>query len=586
MALSSQIRILDLLPYDHSGPDGPIRCETRVVALSDEPVYEALSYRWGSEGDRRAIIIASRQASVTANLYAALLRLRLHNATRSLWIDQLCINQEDMDEKVSQVHLMGHIYSYCTRCLIWLDELDASISLDDAKAALEILAWVANQNLPTPSCVQSLNAARGPIKALTSIGVAEHPWWNRIWTVKEVILPPRKTFVWGPLQIDWETLSQCADARISRGLPWELDELGARTDIDIEGSLRWLLVNVLWINRANVVRDVPIQTVMKWRSRKATDPRDKIFGLLGLLPSDMEMPHTHKCDYKTPAAQVYCAFTLDMILHEQNLVPLVNEPRAPPGAGTVGLPRWATDMDSVILYQVDTFYRLWGYHEYDACAERKLDTTALSNAAAEPEFHMRVLGLTGVMVDTVEVIGVTILLTPRAPAEAARPFGEIAETLRSWMEMARQFHQRLYGGLNREQFEEAFYRVLLSNRIRDVNQFVVRLPSTDDLAATSEFVRTASGLINDMPFWARYVGNQTFFITKSGMMGMGHLETEPGDEVWVFDGGAMPFTIRPREGGNDDDFDFVGCCYAHNIMEGQVYNDEKTSASRRTVRVY
>ncbi|KAG6357523.1 hypothetical protein INS49_013400 [Diaporthe citri] len=590
MLPSNHIRILDLLPAGSDGLKAPIKCVTRIVALSDEPVYEALSYWWGTDRGRRFITVGNELTSVTASLHAALFRLRHHSETRALWIDQLCINQEDTDEKSSQVRLMGHIYSHCTRCLVWLDELESGIKSDDAKGALEICAYLANRSLPIPACFQSPDAILGALKALSSIGPQKHPWWHRLWTVQETILPSSKKLLWGPLELDWEVLDRLANTKTALGERWassggELTGAG-NTEIEINGVideyLNVLATNVLSVNGANK-GDGPVSTILKWRRLQSTDPRDKVFGLLGLLPPDMPMPYTKKCNHKTPTSWLYRAFTLDVMLYTKSLEPLLIEPRTVAGQGTGSLPGWAIDMRCLPMFSVDPYYRIrgCGKGKYDACAGRKLDTAALLETAAVSEYHKRVLGLSGVMVDTVEVIGAGILLGSQTPA-----LEKIAAVLRGWMEMARRFQEGLDGALDGDKFEEAFCRVLVGDSIRDSNQDVERRPTQEDLVAVSEFVKTGDGLINGLPFRPEYVGNQTFLITKGGMMGMGHRETEPGDEIWIFDGGAMPFAIRPKNGATTTDFDFVGCCYAHNIMNGEGYTDEIISASRRTVRLH
>lgn len=220
MLPSNHIRILDLLPTEPDSLKAPIKCVTRVVALSDAPIYEALSYRWGTDRNRRFITVGGQPMSVTANPHAALSRLQLSGERGSLWIDQICVNQEDTDEKSSQICLMRHIYSDCTRCLVWLGELDSSITLDGAKGALEICKYLANRSPPVPSCLQSPAAVLGAMRALTSIGPQEHPWWHRIWTAQEAILPSSKTLIWGPLELHWEVLDQLANTPTTPVVKW------------------------------------------------------------------------------------------------------------------------------------------------------------------------------------------------------------------------------------------------------------------------------------------------------------------------------------------------------------------------------
>lgn len=78
--------------------------------------------------------------------------------------------------------------------------------------------------------------------------------------------------------------------------------------------------------------------------------------------------------------------------------------------------------------------------------------------------------------------------------------------------------------------------------------------------------------------------NQTFFVTQGGMLGMGHLDIEAGDEVWIFDGGNVPFIVRKRN--EPSTFDFVGRCYVQGIMHGEAFKDQNIEIRRRTVQVY
>ena len=110
MILQNEIRILHLLPHDGDS-DAPIKCNLRVASLDHNPEYEALSYVWGNKGSLVDIQVSDRTVGVTKNLYSALQRLRLTDKTRPLWVDQLCINQWDMEEKEQQVRLMRRIYT-------------------------------------------------------------------------------------------------------------------------------------------------------------------------------------------------------------------------------------------------------------------------------------------------------------------------------------------------------------------------------------------------------------------------------------------------------------------------------------------
>jgi hypothetical protein len=91
-----------------------------------EPTYEALSYTWGILETLKRIYINHFLFEVTPNLFDALYRLRLPNRRRTLWIDAICINQEDNVEKSTQLPLMRGIYPNASSVVVWIGQADAA----------------------------------------------------------------------------------------------------------------------------------------------------------------------------------------------------------------------------------------------------------------------------------------------------------------------------------------------------------------------------------------------------------------------------------------------------------------------------
>lgn len=505
---------------------------------------------------------------------------------------QMCIDQHNQVEKGEQVRLMGEIYSKCNQCLIWMDDIADGIRMADAEAIIAVLDWMADSSLDKPACVSSTEKLQDPAQALSSISTGVHPWWNRIWTVQEAILPLKKSFLWGPLRLSWDTLTTCARIWVtSGGMDDDLERFISNTCLTginptMQEMLGWLFCNVIWINNARGTRDHPALTLIKWSNRQSTDPKDKVFGLLGLMPLDMELHYTSMCNYETPAAQIWAAFTLDMILFE-GLFPLVVMQRKKLGGLVDGIPTWVHDFtEGTMQATPDKFYLYWGHEEYDACAGKVLDRTCIAN---EMETWMPlslesqpILALAGVLVDAIVVTGPRIINISRGDS------AKIAETLRIWIEIARQYHESINGELLGEAFAKSFYRVLVGDCIRNGEQWVDRRPNEQDFMDIAHFVETGVGEVNDIWFWDKYVGHQTFFVTKDGTMGMGSSEANVGDEVWVFEGGRMPFAIKAVNGGGIDDYTLVGCCYLNGIMDGEIYNGTRHTSGRqrRTIRLH
>ncbi|KUJ15542.1 uncharacterized protein LY89DRAFT_588051, partial [Mollisia scopiformis] len=115
---TQEIRLLNVLP----GPDHEeIRCSlVHAPCLHQQlPKYVSLSYCWGSTDNLKSILVGNHNVSVTDNLWAALHEFR-RQGYDLIWVDALCINQEDNCEKGRQILRMGDIYKQSQKTIAWL----------------------------------------------------------------------------------------------------------------------------------------------------------------------------------------------------------------------------------------------------------------------------------------------------------------------------------------------------------------------------------------------------------------------------------------------------------------------------------
>lgn len=123
----SSIRLLTILPGSF---DTPLSCHLNEYQNCHDTPYDALSYAWGESVPQQSISIcgpadseqSTQYISITQNLSEALLHLRAESAPRKLWVDALCINQEDLEEKSLQVAHMGQVYRKADQVIVWLGE--------------------------------------------------------------------------------------------------------------------------------------------------------------------------------------------------------------------------------------------------------------------------------------------------------------------------------------------------------------------------------------------------------------------------------------------------------------------------------
>lgn len=128
------VRLLDLLP--ETG-DSIICCELKQDNLSSDSLepYYAVSYTWGVPEPLCKIKVNGKELSIRKNLFDMLLAMRQRNPEGQprLWIDAICINQEDVAEKNQQVQQMKHIYSEAETVYSWLglSDKNSDIVIDE-----------------------------------------------------------------------------------------------------------------------------------------------------------------------------------------------------------------------------------------------------------------------------------------------------------------------------------------------------------------------------------------------------------------------------------------------------------------------
>ncbi|KAF7933346.1 hypothetical protein EAE99_003231 [Botrytis elliptica] len=182
---SDSIRLLGLMPAKDLA--SPIHCRLHDYSLRESDrgihLYEALSYVWGSPESPKVVYINNSSLSVTANLYTALLHLRDCNFERIIWVDSICINQEDNTEKGHQIQLMAKIYGQANRVIVYLGD-----AADDSNQALESIRVAAEGESSEGGSSEGESLDRG-INEMNQREVLEllkRPWFERIWVLQEV----------------------------------------------------------------------------------------------------------------------------------------------------------------------------------------------------------------------------------------------------------------------------------------------------------------------------------------------------------------------------------------------------------------
>lgn len=197
-SLGQEIRLIILLPGDQSDL---IRCDIMHVNLEDHPSFEAVSYTWATEygDDSKSGVVhlaSGATLSVTANCEAALRQLRPRSHERPLWVDALCINQLNVEERNHQVGLMDRIYHGAQSVLISIPDVRGEwtdVALSDHNLR-RLFVWLRSGGpdpgvsvTPYESHKEGFSYTGEPALA-TLKSLLQVRYFQRVWTVQEVAL--------------------------------------------------------------------------------------------------------------------------------------------------------------------------------------------------------------------------------------------------------------------------------------------------------------------------------------------------------------------------------------------------------------
>ncbi|KAH7347994.1 heterokaryon incompatibility protein-domain-containing protein [Pyrenochaeta sp. MPI-SDFR-AT-0127] len=250
-----EVRLLVLQPA--AALEDPIACEIQVVSLRFNPQYDAISYVWGAPGCRGTITLSARPFTIFENLEAALKRLRKKAASRVLWIDAVCINQNDNDEKVFQIPLMRRIYEQAEQVCIWLGE-----------------------------------ASEG-----SSLGMRElfdRPWWTRVWIMQEAIVAKKLLLMCGKDTACWTDVDRWVKRSVLINGPkkqYEVFGLALNPDFQLMNGGHAMLSELRQKWHGNAWDLSIYELLYKFRRLNCTNPKDRIYGFLGLTRRRKALMH-------------------------------------------------------------------------------------------------------------------------------------------------------------------------------------------------------------------------------------------------------------------------------------------------------
>lgn len=316
-----EIRLLILLPAASHQDD--LHCELKTVKLSERPSFEALSYTWGSIGKADEIRLnGNRKLQVWENAGVALRRLRLPKKARHLWVDAICINQDDLQERSEQVLLMQQIYGQAEQVCVWLGELTDGgiVGMKELQNKVWSVGWHQfridrKYGKPTLPWTEQFTTSRGIMNRSALVEeqsngevreILDRPWWRRTWIIQEAVLARKIVIMCGNETIGWEDidawfkrLARTTDRIEVFGLPVHEKDFFPDRLYRIISDFR-----ERWHSSPDSVKLLDV--LYRFRQLECTNARDKIYGFLGIIPEVLGMGLVP--DYNSSVADVYWHF--------------------------------------------------------------------------------------------------------------------------------------------------------------------------------------------------------------------------------------------------------------------------------------
>ncbi|KAI1137507.1 HET-domain-containing protein [Hypoxylon sp. FL0543] len=489
--------------------------------------YDALSYTWGTQEKTDEIIVDGKVLRITRNLCMALMKLRSPTESRCLWVDAVCIDQENVQERNHQVHMMKRIFSTASSVIVWLGDAEGSVY-----ASLEMILkcnWSRGKK----------NIFSYPERSLRALAALfSRPWWKRIWIIQEVVAAREIVVLLGDTIFPWVMLvNLCRAIQLAEFLIHPLAPM-----IRACGYQKFTVLDHFRRNRTMPL----VRFVHCTQDYQATDSRDKLYALLGMA-SDIS-PDDIIPDYTKPVQEVFLDLVRFMATKRHSL-DIISSGRLSVSDSTA--PSWLPDWRGLNPLRPLNSEEVGG-HFHRASGN--------TDAVVDLSDYPTTLRAEGWLVDAVDFFDDTVTLTHVDPS-----------TIRRWQRMAAENIDRVTMSL--------FWKTIVMDKDHTGNLVTASFGRAfDDFIDSSsktwsKFVQQFSDAVT------RAVLGRRFFITKRGRMGLGPPEIQPNDHVAILKGCHVPLILR--EAG--DHMLVVGEAYVSAMMNNELGSD--LEAGRYALRI-
>ncbi|PMD15176.1 HET-domain-containing protein [Hyaloscypha hepaticicola] len=332
------IRILLLEPSPETSSQ--IRCSlvhTTLAICKDNITdeYTALSYVWGNPSTSRSILVNGKAFNVTTNLFHALRDLRDDHEVRRLWIDAICIDQSNVNERNRQVSIMGFIYTLAQHTVIHLGDYNFDVYLAFRElTGRPLKSWNGLED-PLQHRVTLRHAARD---------IISQPWFTRVWIFQELVMSRDPWIQYGEFRMKWDEFCEAIEFLKDRvnGTDGNHIETELHKNLRVLEDMQDIRQKFQAAKSASLISPCALIDILQARRGfGASDPRDRIFAHLGIAaPLHKKITEYNiQVDYNKRVSEIYTGLAMNAIRSAQNVEILRFVERVSPANRSLNIPR-------------------------------------------------------------------------------------------------------------------------------------------------------------------------------------------------------------------------------------------------------
>jgi hypothetical protein len=437
---------------------GQISCEAFHTSLDNPPAYKALSYAWGAPEDLSYPIRLNGDVFwARRNLWEALNQLQSTFEEMTIWIDAICIDQNNIHERNEQVYKMKKIYERADQVIVWLGSAG-----DQSDRAFKLLLALYGQRNSADNIIEMFKDINMPRYLAALAKVFWRPYWSRMWIVQELTVAKELVFHCGPKYVTGQVLSEAQNIlhRIDSvdGFPENLLWSCLPHDPNMRSALLHLGIEDLasW-RKALLSKDLSFFETLQYHShRRTTDPRDMIYGLAAFANTTSK--YRIEVDYNKMVEEVYADFAAAEISSSKRLDILTRVRR---GITNYDVPSWVPDWS--------TTYYTGHFYLYSVDDDSKYRFTASGTSDAVTNFGPNNTTLNLKAID----LGPIIRLGDNPQMRDGKNLKQAATIVISWFCLLRECFQQPPSW---DEAQESFSRTLVCDRIsnEDIGQWSMR----------------------------------------------------------------------------------------------------------------